>query len=328
MRPASKARLTFETRVRVLAQGGKTTANGSAVTRERSRFRHAPHRRRHQLQELQRHHRQSATQLTTKTIAAAEKKPFTAIRDAHIKEHQRLFHRVNLDLGTTPAAKLPTDERIRNFANGDDPQLAALYFQFGRYLLISSSRPGGQPANLQGLWNESMNPPWGSKYTININTEMNYWPAEPTNLAEMRRPAHRDGHGPHRHRRAHRQGNVRRARLGGAPQHRSLARRRSHRRRRLTACGRPAARGSPCISGITTITPATKRSSPKPIPAMKGAAQFFLDTLVEEPKHHWLVTNPSLSPENQHPPGIAVVAGPTMDMQILRDLFADTIQAA
>ena len=92
---------------------------------------------------------------------------------------------MNLDLGTTPAAKLPTDERIKNFANGTDPQLAALYFQFGRYLLISSSRPGGQAANLQGLWNESMDPPWGSKYTININTEMNYWPAEPTtNLAE------------------------------------------------------------------------------------------------------------------------------------------------
>ena len=84
--------------------------------------------------------------------------------------------------------KLPTDERIKNFAKGNDPQLAALYFQFGRYLLISCSRPGGQPANLQGLWDESMNPPWGGKYTININTEMNYWPAETCNLGECVEP--------------------------------------------------------------------------------------------------------------------------------------------
>lgn len=72
----------------------------------------------------------------------------------------------------------PTDVRLKNFAAGNDPQFAALYFQFGRYLLIASSQPGGQPANLQGLWNDKMSPPWDSKYTININTEMNYWPAE------------------------------------------------------------------------------------------------------------------------------------------------------
>ncbi len=84
--------------------------------------------------------------------------------------------------------KLPTDERIARFADGQDPQLAALYFQFGRYLLICSSRPGSQPANLQGIWNDSMNPPWGSKYTININTEMNYWPADSCNLGECVEP--------------------------------------------------------------------------------------------------------------------------------------------
>ena len=120
--------------------------------------------------------------------------------------------------------KLPTDERIAHFAEGNDPQLAALYFQFGRYLLISSSRPGGQPANLQGIWNESMNPPWGSKYTININTEMNYWPAETCNLGECVEPLTAMVHGPDRNRRAHGQGHVWRARLGGASQHRSVAR--------------------------------------------------------------------------------------------------------
>ena len=175
--------MTFETRVRVLAQGGLTTANAQTVSVDGA---------------------DSATLLiaagtsyktyknvsgdpraeTKKTLAAAEKKPFDSMRTAHIREHQRLFRRVQLDLGSTPAAMKPTDERIRDFSAGGDPQLATLYFQFARYLLISSSRPGSQPANLQGIWNESMNPPWGSKYTININTEMNYWPAEPANLAE------------------------------------------------------------------------------------------------------------------------------------------------
>src|SRR6185369_10821772 len=120
--------------------------------------------------------------------AKAAKLSYDDLRREHISEHQRLFRRVHLDLGTTDAAKLPTDERIKNFEQGTDPQLAALYFQFGRYLLISCSRPGGQPANLQGLWNESMNPPWESKYTININTEMNYWPAESCNLGECTGP--------------------------------------------------------------------------------------------------------------------------------------------
>ena len=321
-----KGALTFETRVRILAQGGKTTANGSAVTVDAA---------------------DSATlliaaatsyksykditgnphQLTTKTIAAAEKKPFTAIRDAHIKEHQRLFHRVNLDLGSTPAAKLPTDERIKNFSTGDDPQLATLYFQFGRYLLISSSRPGGQPANLQGLWNESMDPPWGSKFTININTEMNYWPSEPTNLAETVDPLI---------------SMVMDLTDTGARTAKEMYNARGWVVHHNTDLWRAAAPIDGVGSGMWPTGGAwltlhlwdhydysgDKAFLAKAYPAMKGASEFFIDTLVEEPKHHWLVTNPSLSPENQHPPGVAVVAGPTMDMQILRDLFADTIKAA
>ena len=95
---------------------------------------------------------------------------------------------MKLDLGTTDAAKLPTDERLNNFIKVNDPNLVTLYYQFGRYLLISSSQPGGQPATLQGIWNNKLYPPWDSKYTININTEMNYWPAEKTNLSEMHEP--------------------------------------------------------------------------------------------------------------------------------------------
>jgi alpha-L-fucosidase 2 len=110
------------------------------------------------------------------------------LKTAHIADHQRLFGRVKLDLGGSDASAKPTDERIRAFAKGSDPQLVALLFQFGRYLMIAASRPGGQPATLQGLWNSSNTPAWDSKYTVNINTEMNYWPVSDTNLAECELP--------------------------------------------------------------------------------------------------------------------------------------------
>jgi alpha-L-fucosidase 2 len=115
-------------------------------------------------------------------------KDYKAVLREHIADYRSYFDRVSLDLGATDSIKNPTDRRVADFATANDPQLVSLYFQFGRYLLISSSRPGTQPANLQGIWNHKMNPPWDSKYTININTEMNYWPAEPTNLPEMHEP--------------------------------------------------------------------------------------------------------------------------------------------
>ena len=121
-------------------------------------------------------------------LAEAVKKPFASILRNHVLAYQKYFGRVQIELGTSAAAALPTDERLKNFSAASDPQFAALYFQYGRYLLISSSQPGGQPANLQGIWNNKIRPPWDSKYTININTEMNYWPAEKTNLAEMHDP--------------------------------------------------------------------------------------------------------------------------------------------
>jgi len=131
--------------------------------------------------------------ITKRQLTAAAGKTFANLRNAHLANYQPLFHRVSIDLGKSEAMKLPTDERIRRFAEGNDPNLAALYYQFARYLLIGSSRPGGQPANLQGIWNEGLNPPWQSKYTININTEMNYWPAESGNLAECVEPLIRRG---------------------------------------------------------------------------------------------------------------------------------------
>ncbi|MCF7675873.1 MAG: glycoside hydrolase family 95 protein [Akkermansiaceae bacterium] len=117
------------------------------------------------------------------TLARTISSDYATLLKSHLADHQSLFRNVSLDLGHTPAAELPTNRRIEGFRDGDDPQLAALLFQYGRYLLIGSSREGGQPANLQGIWNASLRPPWDSKYTCNINTQMNYWPAESTHLA-------------------------------------------------------------------------------------------------------------------------------------------------
>jgi alpha-L-fucosidase 2 len=128
------------------------------------------------------------TQRCLDVLKKIKGKRYQELRQRHIKDHRSLFRRVELELGTTESSKQPTDQRIENFANQNDPQLVELYFQFGRYLLIASSRPGSQPANLQGIWNDQINPPWDSKYTVNINTEMNYWPAEVTNLSECHQP--------------------------------------------------------------------------------------------------------------------------------------------
>jgi alpha-L-fucosidase 2 len=245
----------------------------------------------------------------------------------HMSAYRRYFHRVSLDLGTTAAAELPTDIRVRQFSSGADPNLVALYFQFGRYLLISSSQPGGQPANLQGLWNESLTPPWGSKYTTNINTEMNYWPAESCHLTEMSEPL--------------------------VQMARDLAR-----SGRETAGAMYGARGW-VLHHNTDIWRATApidgswgqwptggawiceqlwekylfsgdASYLRSIyPVIKGAAEFFVDILVEEPIRHWLVVAPSASPENA--PAIhheAVSAGTTMDNELVFDLFSHVIAAA
>jgi len=183
----SKGGLKFEARVLVLAQRGQTRAENdkiivsnadsvllliAAATSYRS----------------YKDTSGDPTAIVVEQLNRARQKSFVDLRDAHIREHQRLFHRVSLNLGRTSAADLPTDQRPSQFLQGRDPHLATLYFQYGRYLLLSSSRPGSQPANLQGIWNNLMTPPWESKYTININTEMNYWPAETANLSECHEP--------------------------------------------------------------------------------------------------------------------------------------------
>jgi alpha-L-fucosidase 2 len=261
----------------------------------------------------------------TAALEPASRKTVDTLRAAHVRDYQQLFDRVTLDLGSSK--RVPTDERVRAFADGNDPGLAALYFQYGRYLLIASSRPGSQPANLQGLWNESMSPPWGSKYTININTEMNYWPALSTNLAETMDPL---------------AALVSDLSVTGARTAREMYGANgwvTHHNTDLWRATGPIdgpQYGMWPTGGAWLTLPLWDRYEysgdrsylQRIYPLIKGAAQFFVDTLVEEPTHHWLVTSPSLSPENLHPFGTSMAIGPTMDGEILRELFANAIAAA
>ena len=265
--------------------------------------------------------------VTRRQLAAAQQRGYEALRAAHVTEHQRLFRRVAIDLGSTEAAKLPTDERIESFANGGDPALAALYHQYGRYLLISSSRPGTQPANLQGIWNDLMDPPWESKYTININTEMNYWPSEANALPECVEPLEAMLFD------LAEKGARRAKEMYGAPgwvvHHNTDL-------WRQTGPIDGAQYGLWPMGGAWLLQQLWDRWDygrdqaylRRIYPLFKGAAEFFAAVLVRDPATGEMVTNPSMSPENIHPHGASLCAGPAMDSQLLRDLFAQCIQAA
>lgn len=264
-----------------------------------------------------------------KILAPALRKSYAVLLKNHISAYQKLFHRVRLDLGRTAAMNKPTDERVVNFAKVNDPQLASLYFQFGRYLLIASSQPGGQPANLQGIWNDKMNPPWGSKYTININTEMNYWPAEVTNLQEMHEPLI---------------SMVKDLSVTG----RETARLMYGAKGWVTHHNTDLWRITGPVDGIYSamwpmggawlsrhlwdrfLYSGDKKYLESVYDAMKGSAEFFADFLIEEPVHQWLVVSPSISPENA--PAVAkgksIAAGVTMDNQIVHELFSNVIRAS
>ena len=259
------------------------------------------------------------------------KRSFAELKQRHVARYSSLFDRVKLDLGYTLQGNKPTDVRIREFAQGNDPDLVALFFQFGRYLLISSSQPGGQPANLQGIWNEKRLAPWDGKFANDINVEMNYWPAEITNLSEMHLPFI------------------------------DLV-------KNTAIQGKETAQMYGCrgwtLHHITDIWCATGAvdhpyygvwptcnawfcshlwerflfsgdvSYLKEIyPLMKEACRFYFDFLVKEPAHGWLVAAPSYSPENspmingKHS-SVSIAAGVTMDNQMIFDLFSNTLQAA
>ncbi|MCK8495388.1 glycoside hydrolase family 95 protein [Spirosoma sp. RP8] len=266
-------------------------------------------------------------------------KSFSSIVSSHVSAYQHYLNRVRFDLGTTEprsadAAKLPTDERLSNFRSVDDPQLVTLYYQYGRYLLISSSQPGrdgvaGQPANLQGIWNNKMRPPWDSKYTININAQMNYWPAERTNLAELHEPFLRMVQ--ELSETGQETAKVMYGARGWMAHHNTDI-------WRITGPVDGALWGMWIAGGGWTsqhlwehyLYNGDKAYLTSVYPVLKGAALFYVDYLVEHPKYHWLVVNPGTSPENAPSAhgGSSLDAGTTMDNQIAFDVFSTAIRAA
>jgi alpha-L-fucosidase 2 len=263
----------------------------------------------------------------------AASRAYDELRAEHVADYQGFFRRARLDLPTTASSALPTPERLARYAAGSpDPALAALYFQYGRYLLISSSRPDSAlPANLQGLWAEEVQTPWNGDFHLDINVQMNYWPAGPTGLVDCQLPLARLIEG-------------------------------------LVAPGRKTAQSYYNARGwvahvITNpwgfTTPAESASwgstssgsawlcehlwehyqfsqdrdfLARVYPVLKGSAEFYLDMLIEEPTHGWLVTAPSNSPENRFRMADGreahICLGSTIDMQILRELFSNVIAAA
>ncbi len=257
------------------------------------------------------------------TMQPAISKSYHALKQAHVGDYQTLFDRMSIDLGETDAVNLPTNERLKRVEQAVDPQLVSLYFQYGRYLLISSSRPGSQPATLQGIWNQELRPPWDSKWTVNINTEMNYWPAEMCNLSECHEPLF--------------------DMLDDLTSTGGVAAREHYGARgwvlhHNTDIWRGAAPINASNHGIWMTggawlcqhlwfryeyTQDVEFLRERAYPIMKGAAMFFVDFLIEDPKTGWLISTPSNSPENG-----GLVAGPAMDHQIIRNLLSNCIQAS
>jgi alpha-L-fucosidase 2 len=314
----------FEGRCRVIVNGGKATVDDKQITVEGANSATLMLAMATNVKSYNDVSADPAARCADVLKKVADKRP-RQVRDAHVADHQALFRRVSIDLGPAVEPNLPTDQRVLKYAQKEDPQLAALFFQYGRYLMIASSRSGGQPANLQGLWNDSVNPPWDSKYTVNINTEMNYWLTEPTNLSECGLPLFdaladigQTGHSvAQKHYNApgwvlHHNFDLWR---GAAP---------------INASNHgiwPSGGAWLCqhLWWHYLYTGDKAFLAERAYPLMKGAAEFFAACLVEDPRNdkHWLISGPSNSPEEG-----GLVMGPTMDHQIIRNLFANTAQAA
>ena len=271
------------------------------------------------------------------------KKSFAQIKAAHIKDYQSLFKRVELNLGVDPQkTKQPTDIRLKQYgASPDDYQLQTLYYQFGRYLMIASSRPGSRPTNLQGIWNDHVQPPWGSNYTTNINTEMNYWLAENTNLSECHQPLfdfmkelavngavtaktnYNINEGWVTHHNSDLWAKTSPPGGQGWNDPRAMP--------RWSCWPMAGAWFSTHLWEHYLYTGDIKFLKEEAYPLMKGAAQFLLHWLIIDPKSGFLVTNPSTSPENTmkvNGKEYQVSMASTMDMSIIRELFTAVIRSA
>ena len=333
--------MTFELRVRVLAEGGSVTTGGSTLSVEKANavtllvsagtsfngYDKSPG-----------HAGRDPSAESLRPLEAAQNFSYAEMLARHVADHQKLFHRVALDLGSTAGVNdLTTDARLARFVNGaPDPGLSTLLYQFGRYLLIASSRPGGLPANLQGIWNDSLRPPWSSNWTLNINAEMNYWPAEVANLSECHEPFFDF---------------IEKLAVNGRKTaevnygaHGWVA----HHNADIWAQTAPVGNygeGDPMWANWSLSSPwlsqhlwehyAFSRDEKflreRAWPVMKGAAEFCLDWLIDDGKGR-LVTAPSTSPELNFitPDGkrASVSQATTMDMAIIWDLFTNCLETA
>jgi alpha-L-fucosidase 2 len=332
--------MTFDLRVRVVTEGGSVSAGGATLLVSRANavtlflsagtsyngYDKSPGRE-----------GRDPTAEALRPLEAAVKRPYAELLARHSADHQALFRRVAIDLGRAPeAAGRTTDERLEAFVKGGaDPQLSSLLFNYGRYLLIASSRPGGLPANLQGIWNDSMRPPWSSNWTININTQMNYWPAELTNLAECHEPLLTfveelavNGR---------KTAEVNYGARGWVAHHNADI-------WRQTGPVGNFGEGDPVWANWAMSAPwlsqhlwehyafgrDEKFLRERAWPVMKGAAEFCLDWLIDDGKGR-LVTAPSGSPELAFllPDGkrASTSMATTMDISIIWDLFTNIIEA-
>ena len=322
-KPYPESKVTFEARLKVVNEGGELIKNGNSIQIKNAK---------------------SATlflvaatnfikynDISANPSGKCEKylkdlsgKSYKAIRSEHIKDYQKLYNRVELFLGSSDISNRPTNQRLNSFKQDEDPALVALLYQFGRYLLISSSRPGTQPANLQGIWNDKMAPPWDSKYTININTEMNYWPAEMTNLSECTEPLIKMVT------------ELSETGKNVAKEHYNMEGWVAHHNTDIWRGAAPinnANHGLWVVGGAWLcqhlwwhyqFTGDKEYLKNKAYPILKEASRFFTQYLVPDPKNNeWLVSGPSNSPEIG-----GLVMAPTMDHQIIRNLFANTIESA
>jgi alpha-L-fucosidase 2 len=322
-KPYPKSELTFEARLKVEQKGGSMVQKDNAIevvnARNATLYLVAA-------TSFVNYNDISAnpTQRCDDYLTNLEGKSFKTLKERHTDDYQELFSRVDLDLGASEISLRPTNQRLVSFYEDEDPSLVALLFQYGRYLLISSSRKGTQPANLQGIWNDRLAPMWDSKYTININTEMNYWPAEMTNLAECAEPLF---------------SMVEDLAITGrnvAREHYNLDGWVTHHNTDLWRGAAPINNANHGIwpSGGAWLTQQLwwhyqyngdiDFLKNRVWPVLKEASRFFADYLVPWPENpELLVSGPSNSPELG-----GLVMGPTMDHQIIRNLFANTIEVS
>ncbi len=322
-KPYPKSKLTFEARLKVINEGGGIVLNENSI-----KVTNAKGAKLVLVASTSFVNYQDISGNPSKRcedyLANLEEKSYETLKSEHIEDYYKMMKRVSLDLGSTEISLRPTNERLISFKEDNDPSLVALLYQYGRYLLISSSRPGTQPANLQGIWNDRMAPPWDSKYTININTEMNYWPAEITNLSECTEPL------------IQMVKDLSETGRNVAKEHYNMDGWVTHHN---TDIWRGAAPINNANHGIWPTGGAWLsqhlwwhyvfngdrdylRNTAYPV--LKEASVFFADYLVSDPVNpDWLVSGPSNSPELG-----GLVMAPTMDHQIIRELFTNTIEAA